>query len=49
MDLARERLHGPVLAFEGDDVCVVEEDQRFAARPVALDLRDQRLPAGASR
>ena len=40
---AAERIDRPVLALERDDVAVVEQDQRVAARPVARDGRGQRV------
>ena len=47
--LAAERVDGPVLALEGDDIGVVEQDQLLAARAVAGKRRDERGAAGRVR
>ena len=47
--LAAERIDGPVLALEGHDVGVVEQDQLLAARAVAGQRGDERGAAGRVR
>ena len=47
--LAAERVDGPVLALEGHDVGVVEQDQLLAARAVAGQRGDERGAAGRVR